>query len=362
MTDPTPLSRHVYEVLVKRYQDWVTTGSWEIDRHGLHLNHTYDIDDVTVLAHIYSESAVTLPGSPYHNQYVNLYHLVQDTTPVYVPSRLYVFPDMRNRVSVDINQSECEHSGKNECSVVIYYPTANSINSLLSICNRISQYQSLVALYLKGIDSQELTAADVPIFGTKIQFLWLLENEFQAQFLSNMLYQLSSKCSALETLVMKDTQLHHVEDGLGALFESLAKHHRAKLEIWMVNNNLSELFKRNWEIRLVGLKFHDENYDEDDWLTAEESNWLTKETVHDYVTDKKDFGLKEDENDWLTVEESNWLIRETLHDGHVTDKKDIAWREDDLLDGFYDDVEDEDDAAENEIENEGETEDKEDVH
>ena len=115
MSDPTPLVRHVYEVLTTRYQDWMRTGSWKIDLHGLQLNHTYDTDDVTLLRHLYSESAVTFPGSPYHNQYVNLYYDLSDTTPVYVPSRLHVFPNMRNNVSVNINQSE--HSGKNECSV-----------------------------------------------------------------------------------------------------------------------------------------------------------------------------------------------------------------------------------------------------
>ena len=131
-----------------------------------------------------------------------------------------------------------------------------------------------------------------------------------------MLYQLSSKCSALETLVMRNMQLHHVEDGLGTLFESLGQHHHTNLKIWIANNNLSKLFKTSWEIQLLGLKFHDENYDDDDWLTLEESNWLISDTLGD----------------------------------DVTDKKDIAWREDDLLDGFYDDVEDDDDEAEEEDE------------
>ena len=203
MTDPTPLVGYVYEVYTKRYQDWMRTGMWDRDQDGLLLPYRKDIDDVELFNSIYSESLVPLPGSPYHNQYVNIYYDPKDTTPVYVPSRLYVF---HNDVPIDFKDSE--RRAKEECSVMIHYPDSSVSKSLLSICKRIGQSQPLTALCLMGIDSQELIGADVPIFGTNIHFLWLLQNKLPVRFLSNMLYQLSSKCSALETLVMNDIQLH----------------------------------------------------------------------------------------------------------------------------------------------------------
>ena len=84
----------------------------------------------------------------------------------------------------------------------------------------------------------------------------------------------------------------------------------------MANNTLSEVFKQRWTIQLA--------------------HFLT-------------FGLysgidvNNEADDWLTLEESNWLIRETL-DKEKADKKSVDWKEEDLLEGFYDDVEDEDEA------------------
>ena len=181
-----------------------------------------------------------------------------------------------------------------------------------------------------GISSQEFTGADVPIFSTNMQSLWLLQNKLPVLFLSNMLYKLSSKCSALETLVVKDMQLHHVEDELDTLFESLSQGHYTNLKIWMANNNLPEVFKQRWAIQLAH------------FLTFGHYSGIDGNNEAD---------------DWLTLEESNWLIRETLAN-EVTGKKGIDWKEEDLLEGFYDDVEDEDEAY-NEDDEDGK---KEDAH
>ena len=330
MTDPTPLVRYVYEVYTKRYQDWMRTGRWDRDQDGTLLPYKKDIDDVELFTSIYTESAVTLLGSPYHNQYVNIYHDAKDTTPLYVPSRLHVFLEIDNDIPFDFKHSE--QCAKDECSVVIYYPDSIVSRSLLSLCYRISQFQPLTAMCMLGINSQELTGADVPIFGTNIQFLWLLQNKLPVPFLSNMLYQLSSKCSALETLVMNDVQLDHVEDELGILFESLAQNHHTNLKIWMANNNLSELFKQSWTILLAHLNF--------------DSKFLS---VNEYgATD-----CNNDEDDWLTPEEYDWLFREPL-DNKGADKKNVMWKEEDFLEGYYDDVEDD---GLNEDEDDGEDED-----
>ena len=319
MTDPTPLVRHVYEVYIKRYQDWMRTGMWDSDQHGLLLPYRKDIDDVELFTYIYSESAVLLPGRPYHNPYVNIYFNSNDTTAVYVPSSLHAFWKMDKDVPVDFKHSE--RCLKDECSVVLYYPDSTVSKSLLSICKRISQSQPLTALYLMGMSSQELTGADVPIFSTNMQFLWLLQNKLPVLFLSNMLYKLSSKCSALETLLVKDMQLHYVEDELGTLFESLEQNHHTNLKIWMANNNLSKLFKQRWTIHFTHLNFNKKF-----------------QNIYSGIDGNNEA------DDWLTLDESNCLIRETF-DKEKVDKKSVDWKEEDLLEGFYDDVEDEDDAC-----------------
>ena len=136
-----------------------------------------DVDDVGLFTSIYSESVVKLPGSPYHNQYINLYH-IKYTMSIHVPSKLHVFPDMHNDVPVDVKCGE--HGAKVECSVVIFFPDSALRKSLMPKCKRFSQCQTLTALSLMGIDSQELTAADVPIFGRNIQHLCLLNNKLPA--------------------------------------------------------------------------------------------------------------------------------------------------------------------------------------
>ena len=143
MADPTRLVRHVYEVYTKRYQDWMRTGMWDRDQDGLLLPYRKDKDDVELFNSIYSESTVPLSGSPYHNQYVNIYYDPKDTTPVYVPSRLYVFGKIDNDIPIDFKHSE--QRAKEECSVVIHYPDSSVSKSLLSICKRISQSQPLTA-------------------------------------------------------------------------------------------------------------------------------------------------------------------------------------------------------------------------
>ena len=61
-------------------------------------------------------------------------------------------------------------------------------------------------------------------------------------------------------------------------------------------------------------------------------------------------------DDWLTLEESNWLIREAL-DNEVTGNKGDVWKEEDFLEGFYDDdVDDDDDDDDDDACNEDEDE------
>ena len=87
----------------------------------------------------------------------------------------------------------------------------------------------------------------------------------------------------------------------------------------MANNSLSEMFKQKWTIHFAYLNF-------------------------DKKFKKIDNGIdgNNDEDDWLTQEEYDWLIMETL-DNEVTDEKNVLWKEEDFLDGFYDDAEDDDD-------------------
>ena len=111
-------------------------------------------------------------------------------------------------------------------------------------------------------------------------------------------------------------QLQHVEDELDTLFESLEWKRHTSLKVWMANNTLSEVFKQRWTIQLAH------------FLTFGNYSGIDGNNVAD---------------DWLTLEESNWLIRETLA-YEVTGKKGVVWKEEDLLEGFYDDVKDEDEA------------------
>ena len=95
MPDPRPLVDHVY------------TAFSEHELGKLEASYTPYIV-TSLFESLYQESAVPLPGSAFHNQHINYYsHYIddsrkrpRDTTPVFTPSKLYIFSDMEEDVTL----------------------------------------------------------------------------------------------------------------------------------------------------------------------------------------------------------------------------------------------------------------------
>ena len=114
--DPTPLVDHVYQKSMDKYLDEITYKKFGIN--------TDLLPGSGLLKALYAESNVQLPGSALHNNNINYYDHTEDnldTTPVYTPSKMYAFLDMKANVLCKFNASEQEAKIP-DCTLVIRSP------------------------------------------------------------------------------------------------------------------------------------------------------------------------------------------------------------------------------------------------
>ena len=136
MSDPTPLLAHVYQKWIDEHLDKIKNGKF--------------YDNTDLLKALYAESKVQLPGSALHNNNINYYDHTEDnldTTPVYTPSKMYMFLDMKANVLCKFNASEQEAKIP-ECTLVIRSPDPAVTNSLLVAYQQISENQPIVDLHM----------------------------------------------------------------------------------------------------------------------------------------------------------------------------------------------------------------------
>ena len=128
-----------------------------------HGNQTF----MTSLIHqLYRESKVPLLGNPLHNHHINYYNhneddfwnRPRDTTPLFMPSKLYWFAFVRENIPhkvqiVDENEEKDEEVAPTlpECSICIEKPDKGVAPGLLSICNTISRQQAATELWIEGL-------------------------------------------------------------------------------------------------------------------------------------------------------------------------------------------------------------------
>ena len=212
MADPRPLVDHVYSAFSEDILGKMKTSDYM----------TYP--DTSLLESLYQESTVPLPGSVLHNQHINYYnHLVDDNepreTPVFTPSKLYVFGDMEEDVTLghrtpepgvagctDPGKSEPNRFNNQECAIWIYEPDGSLTERLLSLCRTISASQPVTDFRLVLFHNIcELTEANVPIMSKGPKSL-VLEYVNVSSSIWNYLLQHES----LEALRLVRTPLHDV--------------------------------------------------------------------------------------------------------------------------------------------------------
>ena len=186
MPDPRPVVDHVYTALIADVLGEMRLGI---------------MHDTSLLESLYQESAVPLPGSALHNQHINYYDHYRDndddddndqgrprdTTPVFTPSKLYVFNLMKEDVTLghrtpetgvtwcaDPGQSEPNSFNNQECAILIHEPDESLRERLLSLCQTISASQPVTDFHLHSGDGCELTEANVPIMSEEAKSLKLV--------------------------------------------------------------------------------------------------------------------------------------------------------------------------------------------
>ena len=246
MKDPRPLVQHLYEMQVEYYLDEM--------RAGYDL---YGTLDPNLFWSFHTESTVPLPH-PLHNQYINHYDHNEDdtdTTPVYWPSRLYLFSDMRHEVVLGKHK---DNTGQvPECAMRVITPKGMLTKTLLSKCRMISEHQPVNNLELAHIDYDDATDAEVPMLSRNIQSLIIESCLLSSSFKRNILRQLHN-CVALRNLHLIEINLSELKEDLDQLLDNLVSNHekglsQGKLKIWIYDEELSEEFVSRWNERCEGI-------------------------------------------------------------------------------------------------------------
>ena len=167
MPDLRPLVDHVYITYIEHL----------LDKMRSEASQRYI--DTSLLESLYQESAVPLPGSARHNQHINYYdhsgyYWDDDTTPMFTPSKLYLFNRMKEDVTLehrtpetgvtkcrDLGQPE-PNSDTQECAIWIKRPDESVTERLLSLCETISASQPVTDFYFyAGYNSRVSMSRDL---------------------------------------------------------------------------------------------------------------------------------------------------------------------------------------------------------
>ena len=171
--------------------------------------------------YFYLESQFSLPGQWNHNPYINYYdhqYLPGDTSPVYVPSKLYDFSYIGERLVLDIRKQP--NTIAPECSLFITEPDSTVTGDLLSVCHKISQYQEVTTVWMEGVCCDNLTAEQQPIISRNARSIYFIRCKFPLSFLKSILHQLSDSVT-LQALGLSDLNLNALEEDFDRLLESL---------------------------------------------------------------------------------------------------------------------------------------------
>ena len=215
MPDSRPFVDHVYTTYIEYLLKEM--------RHG---RDTPDID-TSLFESLYRESDVSLPGSVLHNQHINYYdhwndddeYRPRDTTPVFTPSKLYVFSSMEEDVRLEHRTSEagitrCRNTVQSEpindppeCAIRISSPDESLTERLLALCRTISVSQPVTDFCLESgyfVNKYELTEANVPVMSKEAKSLVLYNVDASSTVWRYLLQHESLEVSCLEWTPLPD--------------------------------------------------------------------------------------------------------------------------------------------------------------
>ena len=253
MKDPRPLVDHCYVMCIEDYLNQIITGD------GIYPP-SINLD---LFKSLYTESSVELPGDPLHNNNINYYDH-EDTTPIFVPSQLYVFRYLRENIVWNTEPQQYNEELP-ECAMVIFRPEREVTKRLLTVCHRISTYQAVQDLYMADVDCAYSPCQDVLIITLgNPRSVTYKRNSLPGIFVLNILRQLFDCGESLQKLwVNGGINLKRLEFILNKLMKNLVDHHKEsldqrKLRLWLgddlTNNWLSARFVDKWMNQCDGIE------------------------------------------------------------------------------------------------------------
>ena len=166
-------------------------------------------EDPSLFVLLYRECTGRLPSHPLHNPYINYYSsYTRDTSPIYTPSKLYVFCDMLAAVTCDTEHREGGGNQEEapECAIAISRPDPSVAQSLLTACHTICQHQPVTDLWIEELECDDVTEADVFNMSRNTVSLVLDMCRLPAAVLNHLLHQMSG-CTTVRTIDLQDTSL-----------------------------------------------------------------------------------------------------------------------------------------------------------
>ena len=252
---------------VQRYREVVIFVAGVMKDSRPFVQHVYEIQteeplvpiDDDLLKLLYAESSVRLVDDPLHNKYINYYNHDEDerkkrpsdTTPVYFPSGLYHFSNMKHEVVLEDHLTQGEEIAP--CAMFIRYPREAVTDTLLSICSKIWRRQpdqGVTDLYMKGVTCNWLETPRL----IKPQMVYLNECLLPDIYVKQLFRHLFGNGETLQCLQLFNMNLGPYESLLDELLEDLVAHHEAglaqrRLILRLECYSLSEEFAHKWRNR-----------------------------------------------------------------------------------------------------------------
>ena len=115
---------------------------------------------VTLVQQLQRESAVPLDWNPLHNPIINYFNhweddqfnRQRDTTPVFIPSRLYIFHYMKETVECNIQKAMESGRKSTECAIYIFNADKPIGTNLFAACCEINGQQAVTDLKIQGLN------------------------------------------------------------------------------------------------------------------------------------------------------------------------------------------------------------------
>ena len=231
MSDPTPLVDHVYELYSNRMTKLLRSGHVDDDIEDKLKRMGKDINDISVLESFYKESTVELSGTAFHNKHIN-YYVGHDATPVYLPSKLFVFEETLTKINCPGIHDLSEDLIQRETPDSIIFSTETNdtyAEDLLNTIHRIGQLQPISDLWIHSINCEEPANTNVFKMSTKARSIHLWNCVLPSTTLDNLLEQVSTS-DTLNRIVLLGTNLRHIKSFASQYLPSLTY-----LGLWKTN-------------------------------------------------------------------------------------------------------------------------------